>query len=306
MIQTLAGGIEETLLGKTLMHEHVFNRFPIGFKDRNTAYTLQLLRRCKDSGIDTVVDLTPYTSIGSFDDVIENSPVNILGCIGFYLERYMTPDIRGADYQQLLLRMSRKIEKGFGKKKYKPGIIKVACSGDSMSPFEKKSMLVAAKLNQEYGLPIAVHSPEGTLMHYGYLVEMGADPHKIVMSHSEFKLSECSFHEKVSEAEKVIDSGGYILLSKFGTTTSGKRSKRSIEYITELKRQGLIDHLLVSSDCNWKWRGGEPRLQNGSIVDYSYAVEYICPLLVANGFSEEDVSIMMKNNPRKILGRNEA
>lgn len=301
MIQTLKGDVESQALGKTLLHEHVFNRFPIGYKEANNIYTLELLQKCKKSGIDTIVDLTPYNNIGYYDEIIEKSPLNIIGCIGFYLERYMSSEIRRMDYDKLLSNTTKKIENGMGKKKYRPAIIKVACSGIGITDSEKKFLKVAAKVSSEYNMPIAVHSPEGVFGHYKYLVDYGANPQKIVMSHSEFNINEDNYEERIKEINDVIKMGGYLLFSKFGTNYTGERAKRTFGFVFDIINQGNIEHLLISSDCNWKWKNGIPRLQNGKNTDYSYAMNYICPGLINMGVNKDDLRIMLENNPQKIL-----
>lgn len=301
MVQTSKNKIRTDDLGITLMHEHVFNRYPIGYQNKNTEFVLNELEKLKAFGVKTIVDLTPYSEIGRFTEVIEQCDLNIICSVGFYLNRYVPSDLRRNNVNQLISKLGHKIEMGMSKKIYKPGIIKIAAANSILNDDEIKYFSVASELAKIYQLPIATHSPKGTYEHYEFLLRNGVLPDKIYLSHGEFNINQTNFYHEIAKLDSIVKSGGYLLFSKFGTTINGQRFKNSLSVIKYFKDNCLLDKILISSDSNWKWKNGVAKFQNGSICSYDYLFNFVIPALIKNGFTYKDIELMLNDNPKKLF-----
>ena len=114
VIQTVLGPVEASALGRTLMHEHVFirtleieqNWLERPDHDAMVADAVARLRELKDSGIDTIVDLTVPGLGRHVPDVLEVAErvdIHIVAATGYYtydaLPHYFdfrTPQFRAA------------------------------------------------------------------------------------------------------------------------------------------------------------------------------------------------------------------
>src|SRR5689334_2409773 len=87
-VQTIRGPVDSSALGRTLSHEHLTNgvsgmeRIP-GLLDRDEMVDrcVGALERVRRSGIDTVIDLTPFDlgrQIWLFERVAERTQVNVV------------------------------------------------------------------------------------------------------------------------------------------------------------------------------------------------------------------------------------
>lgn len=124
---------------------------------------------------------------------------------------------------------------------------------------------------------------------------------KVFLSHSEFNVNDENFDVEIYKMEQIIDSGAYLLFSKFGTSYKGKRYKTSCDVISYFKNNRKLDKILISSDCNWKWKNYKAKFPNGNICNYEYVFNFIVPGLRKRGFSALDIEQMMKRNPKKLL-----
>ena len=60
-------------LGVTLVHEHVFNRYPFHKRNVSEEFTLNELKKLERYNVKTIVDLTPYTPIGNYERIIKET-----------------------------------------------------------------------------------------------------------------------------------------------------------------------------------------------------------------------------------------
>ncbi len=300
MIQTLTNNISCNDLGIVLMHEHVFNKYPPKYIDNNISYTLQLLKEVQKFSVKTIIDLTPYNSPDLYNSIIDDSNINIIGCVGFYLYNYIPKRLRNKNEVELVRYFSNIIEKGTKKYKYKPGILKIASSSDNIKDIEYKYFNVITTLQKKYNLPIATHSPKGFYSHYLYFKENKINLSKIYFCHSEFFINDNNFDDKIIQLVEIVHSGAYLLFSKFGTNYNSNRFKQTLKIVKHLIENGYINHILLSSDCNWKWKYGIPKLQNGN-NDYSYIFTYIIPGLLKAGISTNEIYQIMVINPYNLL-----
>lgn len=301
MIQTLGNAIKVDDLGLVLMHEHIFNQYPRGYKKESEEFTIEQLERLKKHGVKTIIDLTPYNNIDLYNSVIERCDFNIVGCIGFYLSKYIPKEYRNMSENELVYKLSKVIEGGTKKYHYKPGILKIASSFNGVGENEKKYFNVVARLSRSFEIPIATHSPKGAFEHSIYLQSLGVNMEKVFLSHAEFNVNDENFETEIYKMEQIVNSGSYLLFSKFGTSYNGKRYKTSCNVLSHFKDKRKLDRILISSDCNWKWKNYNAKFQNGNICNYEYVFNYTIPGLIKKGFSDKDIKQIMIINPKKIF-----
>lgn len=291
---------------KILIHEHIFNRYPYWRQKQMESFLLKELIDLHKLGVSMVFDLTPYTKVYNYYNVIDESPVTIASCIGFYTPRYVPADLRNSSTSTLVSLLSNRIEKGVGRRRIKPSILKVAAQKDELSDIEEKFFRVVSILSDLYHMPIALHAPKESLSHVRRLVDMGANPRLIMVAHIENGISKDEEYEKrIKEAKEIMNMGAYIQLADFGSSLRSAKCNRALSFIQNLILEGYLPQLLVSGDSNWRWKNNQFRVKdyhlNGG-KHYSYTCNFTLPLLQKQNATIDIERILLTENPLKFLG----
>lgn len=154
----------------------------------NTNFALEQLSRLQTFNVKTIVDLTPYAKIGSYSNLIEECEIKIICAVGFYLDKFVPLSYKTDSVSDLVEKLSKRIEVGIGERRYKPGVIKVAANSPTLTDRQLRFFEAAAILQKKYKIPIATHSPRGGLDHLEILIQMGATPSRLYLSHPKTKL----------------------------------------------------------------------------------------------------------------------
>jgi phosphotriesterase-related protein len=94
--------------------------------------------------------------------------------------------------------------------------------------------------------------------------------------------------QKYIEAKK---EGVLISLDGIAWDVSGH-----LERIVFCKEKGLLDHVLLSHDAGW-YSPGEPN--GGDFKGYTYLFDELIPMLKERGFTQSELDLMLRENPRK-------
>lgn len=201
--------------------------------------------------------------------------------------------------------MSKKIERGIGENKYKPGVIKIAASSADLSKRQLRFFEAAVSLQKKYKIPIATHSPSGGLEHLEVLMQMGVLPEHLYLSHLENDININNFDLKLDHIKTIISKKANIVITNFGTSNKGDRYKCSINLMKFLKSNGFLDQTLISADSNWRWRNNELKLRDsqyrGAEKTYSYVHKFIIPALKKELFTDADFYQMLVTNPKNLF-----
>lgn len=304
-INTVKGIIESDNLGITLVHEHVFNNYPFYKEHENTEFALQQINLLKPYNVNTIIDLTPYAKLDAYQNLIDSCNINIICAVGFYLDKLVPKSYKTASVSELVDKLSKKIEIGIGKNKYKPGIIKIAANSAALTSNQMKYFEVACILHQKYNIPIATHSPNGGLKHLNILLQMGAKPEHLYLSHLENSINIKNFEIQIQEIKTVLDKKANIVLSNFGTNNKGQRYKATIRLAKYLKQHNYLSQTLISADCNWQWKSNILKLKDcqfaGAEKNYAYVFEFIIPALKNESYTDDNINQMLVINPKKIF-----
>jgi len=296
-------------LGLTLVHEHIFNKFPINRQEESLSFTKKELEKLQKYGVETIIDLTPYTNLNIYEEIINSSPVQIICCIGFYLPKYIKASDKSLSQELLITQLSKKIEKGIGKLKIKPGILKIAGNHNILTSLEEKIYSVIGSLQNKYSLPIASHSPKGSYEQFNVLVKNGANPKKIFFAHLDqgFLGKKFNLVDRQREIDFLLKQGSFIQFSEFGNTTEFKTQRLLImkKILLDICNKGFINQILISSDSNWRWKRGKICLKNsykrGIPNSFEYTFKIIIPYLRSIGFKENQIDEILIENPRLLF-----
>lgn len=301
----MKGNITTENMGITLMHEHVFNLYPYYKEKENTEFVKKQIERLRQFNVKTIVDLTPYARIGSYKNLISQCDINLICSMGFFLDKYVPASYRNMSVSDLVEKSSKKIEVGIGENRYKPGIIKIAASNAKLSDRQMRFFEAAAILQRKYKLPIATHSPHGGLEHLKILIQMGASPEHLYLSHLENEINDNNFDLKIYDIENVMMQKTNIVITNFGVNDRGSRYRNSVKLMEYLKNSGYLSQTLISADCNWRWKGNVLKLRDsqftGAEKTYSYVFDFIVPSLKKGGFTDYDINQMLIFNPKRIF-----
>lgn len=301
-IQTTTGEYIINDADRILVHEHVFNRYPYRDQIKMEEFVVGELNDLKRRGISVICDLTAYTKPYNYYKIIEQSPVKIVSCLGFYTPRYVPSQYRRASEEKLIQTYTRYIEKGIGTRNIRPGILKVAASGSALSDEEEKYFYVISVLSSKYGLPIALHAPQGALEHVRTLINFGATPSKIMVAHIETGISKRLIYDSsLFDALEILQMGAYIQLADFGTNPNSTKSKVAVSFFNDLYQEGYKRQLLLSGDSCWRKKSNQfvvKEYNHGNGKHYTYTTDFIMPLVVNRC---EDERLILNENPRRFL-----
>lgn len=304
IIQTTKGQHCISINDRILIHEHIFNRFPYWHKKEMDIFVVNELEALASRGITLVFDLTPYTRIYDYYNIIDASPISLACCLGFYTPRYISAEVRHQSTQSLISKYSKSIENGIGSRHIKPAVLKVAAQNETLSAQEQRFFQVISFLSREYKLPIALHAPKGTLAHVNELIEFGANPAQIMAAHIENGIGNpYEFDKRSRDAIEIMKLGAFVQLSDFGSSATSGKTKNSISFVNHLIQEGYVKNLLVSGDSCWRWKDNQYKVKDYHIQGgkhYTYTTDFILPELertIGGNISE----VMLRNNPMRFL-----
>jgi phosphotriesterase-related protein len=196
-VQTVLGPVEPAKLGFTLSHEHVcaasagvWQAWPelLGGRARFVSTAVDQLKRAKDEGVDTVIDVTTFDlgrDIRMLEEVSRKSGMQIVACTGHWLDASRTMTARTVE--ELADFFVREIERGIEGTDIKAGIIKVA-NGNMIDAFGEKILRAAARATKATGVPITTHSPGAARIGERQAVifeSEGLSPSKVCIGHTD-------------------------------------------------------------------------------------------------------------------------
>jgi phosphotriesterase-related protein len=176
-VQTIRGPVDSSSLGWTLSHEHLtaggpgMQSFPwIYNEDDALKASLEALRRARDAGIASMIDLTPFDlgrQISLFEKVAEADPgVNIVCATGAY--RWVPMYFLRRPVDDVAAHFIRELQDGIQGSSIRPGIIKVAWDqeyrlNEGPEGFTVRSGLervarAAARAARATGVPVSCHT----------------------------------------------------------------------------------------------------------------------------------------------------
>jgi phosphotriesterase-related protein len=307
-INTLRGPVDTSKLGSTLMHEHVFTKSPGVFeawphlwdREGEVARAVKTFRELKAAGIDTIVDLTTV-DLGRDPEMLkavaDQVELNIIMATGVwrYPPRYFTP--RNIDAVADLF--VKDIEEGVHPTGAKAAIIKQATE-PTVDELNEAMLRAGARAHRRTGVPISTHTDVKTqagLAQQDVFESEGVDLSRIVIGHS-------GDSDDIDYLTKIMKRGSFIGMDRFGLDFFLPTEKR-IATVATLCRMGYAGQMVLSHDTNCFMDTIPPAVKATRMPKWHFLhiTNDILPALREQGVTEEQITTMLVENPRKIFER---
>lgn len=319
-INTVAGPLDTRDLGKTLMHEHILIANPTmcrvcpdwyerdGFVD----YAVRMIKRAKEHGVNTIVDMTCF-QLGRDADVLlevsEKAEINIIACTGYYWYEDVCLIDKSPKYLAEI--MINDIEKGMQGTSMKPAVIKACTGAPGMTEFAYRYLEASVMAHKATGLPISTHTHfRQGVDQVEYFERMGVDMDCVLIGH----MGDTTDLQYIAS---VMDRCGFIGLDRFCISNhySGFISDEAkIGVVKKLIDRGDIEKLCFSHDVsclidNWDDRRGMGNIwQEVKKIDlerhpfqFDSIDRFILPEMTRRGIGAEQIDTIMVENPRRFF-----
>ena len=303
-IQTVLGPIEPADLGVTLMHEHTLvdawewgGRLGYDSTVDDEELLVEELAFYRDAGGSSLVDVTP---IGLRRDpsgmrrLAEATGLHIIMGCGWYRERVYPAYIHELSTNALADMLVKELEEGV-EGGIRPGIIgEIGTERFHVTPAEEKVFRAAARAQRVTGATVTTHTTHfGDLAHeqMDILMEEGVPPDRIVIGH----LGE---RRGVKGELAIAERGVYVEIDHVGRAASAGTQPewRRARNVAELVQAGYLERVLISMDICANsllhWNGGH---------GFDYLLTTFVPLLREEGLTDEEIRIILVDNPIRVL-----
>ncbi len=299
-VMTVRGPIAGNQLGPTLPHEHLFldlfriTRVKDGLLNDETLIAGEAAR-FKASGGGTIVEVTSHgleRNAAGMRRVSEATGLHVVMGAGWYREPYYDHDYIGRrTTADLAADFVAEIETGEPGTGIRPGIIgEIGADWSWVSPAEERVHRASARAHRKTGLAItlpALESPVG-LQQLDILKEEGADLRRVIVGHSD-TWPDSDYHEAAAR------QGAYVQFDTIRGLHPYEVDKQ-IRLTLELIRRGHLERLLLSHDNCMR-----SHLTGYGGHGYAYIPTTFVPLLRKAGLSEEQLHLILVENPRRVL-----
>ncbi|MDQ3549477.1 MAG: hypothetical protein M3439_11740 [Chloroflexota bacterium] len=313
-IRTVLGDIPSDTLGICLPHEHIWcdqalaPRPELFGLSRSTASWMKLddeermlaeLIAYKQAGGSAIVEVT-CDGWGRDLDVLarlsDAAQIHIIATAGFYIEPCMPAFVAEWSVEQLADHLTREIERATDDGLRRCGVLKSAVHRARVEGLELKGLRAVAVAQQRTGVAITTHTtggrrqeiPGGTigLQQLAILKDEGVDPTRLIIGHVDER-------PDIDVLDRLASEGCYIQFDVIGKQHWLLDTTRA-DLVHALIQRGYLHHLLLSHDRN---RDHEMRYGGGT--GYCYIFEQFLPLLRARSVTDEEIRIMMVENPAR-------
>jgi len=317
-VDTVRGPVAD--LGATLMHEHVFGLspeilwnwpdIPEGWDlERRAREAAGKLDALKAAGIDTIVDLT-VIGLGRYvpavQRVAELTAVNIVAATGLYTYDTLPPYFgnRGPGSlfggpDRLAEFFVRDITEGIGRTGVKAGMLKCATGRQGITPGVERVIRAVAQAHRETGVPITTHSESATrngLDQQKLLAEEGVDLSRVVIGHA-------GDSTDLGYLEELAASGSYLGMDRFGIEFASLEDR--VATVAAMCARGHAGRMVLGHDSYCFNDRFEPEVIKQRHPNYHllHISQDVLPALRRAGVPEEQIRLMLVDNPRRVLAR---
>ena len=325
-IPIIGGEIEASRMGRTLMHEHVFVRTPdlqeawpgfMGFdEERALADAREKLTAIKASGVDTIVDMTAPglgRQVKRVARAAEGTGLQIIVVTGYYTYtdlpfpmkyngpgRFFNNDPDDAFLVDLFV---RDIEEGIEGTDIRAGVVKCCTDEPGVTPDIERLIRAVARTHLKTDVPIMTHTHAKSkrgLDQQRILAEEGVDLTRVLIGHS----NETSDLEYLTA---MMDAGSYLGFDRCGLKVDHPLEDQQ-ETLVELCQRGYAGQIVLSQDrhCTSDWFPEEGVVAMLPEWHHGFVQQSLIPGLLENGVTEEQIELMMNENPRRFFEKRAA
>ena len=303
---TVKGKIPVEDMGISLIHEHILVDFigadSTGYqrweKSKVIERALPFLMEAKQKGVNTFFECTP-AYLGRdpllLKELSEKTGINIVTNTGYYGARdnkYVPKHAFDETPEDIAKVWIDEFNNGIEGSGVFPGFIKIAVERkDTLSPMHAKIVKAAAITHKATGLTIVSHTgTDGPAFAQLEILKIeGVSPEAFVWTHAQ----DGTFEGYIEAAKQ----GAWISLDNLNKNNFDKPGGIDwcVELLTKLKKENVLHKILLSHDAGWY----DPGQKNGgNYRGYIDIFEYLIPALKKNGFSQEDIDLLLIKNPQ--------
>jgi len=318
-VETVRGPVEIDELGPTLMHEHVFVLTPDVMQNYGQQWwdeeervtdAIAKLRTLKASGIDTIVDPTVVGLGRDIPRVVRiNAEVDlhIVVATGLYtfdeiphFFHYRGPETLLGGPELMTEMFIGDIRDGIGDTGVKAAFLKGVVEERGLTPDQTRVQRAIAQAHGETGVPITVHTNAAHQTGRAALelyAKEGVDLTQVVVGHS-------GDTNDLDYLKWIMDQGATIGCDRFGLDLYNPTAER-VATIAALCAQGYTDRIVLAHDaaCYMDFFSGEAGQQALAQAapnwHYQHIGEQALPALREKGVSDEQITAMLVENPRR-------
>jgi phosphotriesterase-related protein len=310
VIQTVRGAIEPTELGSTLMHEHVFTLDPEAVRNRVTAWdedaevanAVRRLDELADAGVRTIVDLTVLglgRDVPRIARVAAGTRLQIVVATGIYafhdLPSYFRYTKTDAIADAFVTDITEGIPDTGG---VRAGILKCATDEAGTTRGVERILRAVARAHRRTGVPISTHTHAGTERgrdQQRIFREEGVDLSNVVIGHS-------GDTTDLDYLCALADQGSYLGMDRFGLDAILGFEQR-VDTVAELCRRGRAGSVVLSHDaaCFSDSFSVQTLQRTAPNWHYLHITHDVLPALRERGVTEEQITTMLVDNPRRVL-----
>lgn len=296
------------------MHEHVFvlseefrQNYPEHWDEQQrVSDAVDKLTALKSRGIDTIVDPT-VIGLGRYipriQRIDERVDINIIPATGVYTynDVPMFLHFRGPgtlfDGPEPMVEMfTRDITDGIAGTGVRAAFLKCAIDAPGMTPGVERVMRAVARTHRLTGVPITLHTNVGNrsgLAAQQLLASEGVDLGRVVVGHS-------GDSTDLEYLTRLADAGSLLGMDRFGLDVL-QSFERRVDTVAELVRRGYTDSLVLAHDasCYIDWFPDEEQQRVAPNWHYTHISDDVLPALRQRGVSEEQITTMLVDNPRR-------
>ena len=260
------------------------------------------LGRYREAGGRTVVECTPsrYRDPTALRAVAEASGLQIVMGGGHYLEKSHPPGLIDQPLERIAQEVIDDAREGVGGTGIRIGIIGEIGTGAPTTDAEAHVLRAMAWAQRETGLAITIHvHPWGKGGHrvLDLLAEEGVAVDRVLLNHAFVDVDDPAYEQSL------LDRGAMLGYDMFGFDHAlfrvGRYPPSDFDVAVEIARlvaAGHVRQIVLSHDICVKTRlcafGG---------WGYAHILEHIVPLLGELGVSDDDLTEMLQENPRRLL-----
>lgn len=297
-VQTVTGLDYPDIGSIWLSHEHILVDFIGADSIQPQSWDTQQVKReimpylspLKKHQVAYFVDATPNflgRDVHLLQAISRETGIKILTTTGLYGARnhlFLPEDAFAKTAEELATMWTDEFRNGIEGTTVKPGFIKISVNAlDTLLPVDAKLVKAAGLTHLNTGLTVGSHTGPAKAMwpQLEILKGLGVAPEAFIWIHSQNE-------ENNNEYIQAAKAGCWISLDGLGWETD-----KHLEKLIFTKEKGILDHILISHDAGWF----DPQKKEQKIQPYTNIFENLIPKLLASGFSEKDIQMLLCVNP---------
>lgn len=286
-------------MGYTLMHEHIYlDLSKVKNSDDCLLNSFDLMvaefKQLKSLGVERIVDVTNIgmgRNIAYVEQIQQQSGVEILSATGCYKEPFLPDWFYVESTEQIARRFITEIEQGIEHTARKARIIGEVGSGfDGINQHEQKLLQAAALASLATGKYITTHTSLGRFgeQQLDLFDSMGVSSERVIVGHTDLAGDRDYLF-------RLLDRGAFVEFDTIGKLSYQPDELRA-DLFSQAVKQGYQQQLLLSVDITRK-----SHLKANGGIGYAYLFEHFIPMLFERGVNEQDIEVILQQNPNRIL-----